>query len=218
MAGRHERSPSSRADAAPPATLGRNLILAASLAAVVAIVFLALHLTGSHGKQSAAQTASTHSASQGAGQSSRSSGPSGARPTTTPAAATSASPTGGAVATTSARPSTTRSSPSPSPGTTTAEPPGVPLLVLNNSSIDGLGLRAANDFRRGGWTVAGVGNLTGRLRDTTVYYEPGYDGQAHALAAQFPQVHRVLPRIKGLPGEARLTVVVTRYYDLGASS
>jgi hypothetical protein len=90
--------------------------------------------------------------------------------------------------------------------------PGVPLLVLNNSTIDGLGLRAASDFRNGGWTVAGVGNLTGRLRDTTVYYEPGYAEQARALAAQFPQIHRVLPRIDGLPGTAHLTVVVTRYY------
>ncbi|MDQ1724977.1 MAG: hypothetical protein QOG52_2005, partial [Frankiaceae bacterium] len=38
---------------------------------------------------------------------------------------------------------------------------------------------------------------------------------AEALARQFPQLHRVLARIPGLPGSAKLTVVVTRYYEPG---
>jgi hypothetical protein len=209
MAGRHERVPSSRADVAPPATLARNLILVASLIAVVAIVFVALHFTGSRGKSTTAGGPPAGSSSPGAGRPSSSGGSSG-----TPAATTSPVP----VTSTTPRPSSSAPSPSPTRESTTSvtspgrRAPDVPLLVLNNSTIDGLGLRAASDFRNGGWTVAGVGNLSGRLRDTTVYYEPGYAEQARALAAQFPQVHRVLPRIDGLPGAARLTVVVTRYY------
>ena len=122
----------------------------------------------------------------------------------------------------SPKPTPKPSAPSPKPSGTKAPPPPAPvaaphypLLVLNNSSVSGLGTAAAGDFEAGGWTIAGVGNLTGRLKDTTVYYSPGYEASARAFAAQFPQVHRVLARIPGLPGSAKLTVVVTRYYEPG---
>jgi hypothetical protein len=89
--------------------------------------------------------------------------------------------------------------------------PKLPLLVLNNSRLDGLADRAAADFRSGGWTVRGTGNFRGRIAATTVYYEPGQEASARRLAAQFSKVLRVLPRFAGLPGSG-LTVVVTRDY------
>ncbi len=82
-----------------------------------------------------------------------------------------------------------------------------PLTVLNNSRITGLARRAAVQFARGGWRVAAVGNLAGRVAVTTVYYGPGQQASARALAAQF-RIVRVRPRFTGLPGSG-LTVVVT---------
>lgn len=85
----------------------------------------------------------------------------------------------------------------------------MPVLVLNNSRIDGLAARAAAEFEDGGWPVRDTGSLRGRIRATTVYYEPGQQDVARAFAERFPQVVRVLPRLTGLPGQG-LTVVVTR--------
>ncbi len=84
----------------------------------------------------------------------------------------------------------------------------VPLLVLNNSRINGLAGRAAGTFRAGGWPVRGTGNYTGRIPVTTVYYPAGQEAVARQLAARYPAVRRVLPRPAGLPGSG-LTVVVT---------
>ncbi len=142
--------------------------------------------------------------------------PSPTKPSPTKPAPTKPSPTKPAPT----KPSTTKPAPTkPSPTKPVSPPPPpaphYPLLVLNNSAISGLGTAAAADFEAGGWTIAGVGNLTGRLKDTTVYYNAGYRASALALAQQFPQLHRVLPRIPGLPGHAALTVVVTRYYEIG---
>ena len=91
-----------------------------------------------------------------------------------------------------------------------AEPaPGPPLLVLNNSRVEGLAARVAARFEAGGWPVRETGSLRGRIRATTVYYEPGQEAAASELARRFPFVVRVLPRLPDLPGEG-LTVVVTR--------
>ncbi|HLZ37436.1 MAG TPA: LytR C-terminal domain-containing protein [Mycobacteriales bacterium] len=93
-----------------------------------------------------------------------------------------------------------------------------PLLVLNNSRVTGLAADAAAQFRRQGWAVTGTGNLRGRIRATTIYYAPGQAATAHRLAARFPAIQRVLPRIPGLPGDAPLTVVLTRDYASGAAA
>jgi hypothetical protein len=89
-----------------------------------------------------------------------------------------------------------------------------PLTVLNNSTMAGLGDRAAADAQRRGWQVAQVGNFGGRLPVTTVYYTPGDaagERAARALAAQFPQIGRVYPRYDGLPPTpAGIVLVVTR--------
>jgi hypothetical protein len=91
-----------------------------------------------------------------------------------------------------------------------ADAPGRPALtVLNNSRVPGLAERSARRFTAAGWPVRDTGNLRGRIRSTTVYYDPGQQAQAQALARAFPGVQRVLPRFDGLPGRG-VTVVVTR--------
>jgi hypothetical protein len=84
--------------------------------------------------------------------------------------------------------------------------------VLNNSKVNRLAAKAAEDFSRSGWTIAGTGNLGGRLAVTTVYYGPGQQAAATALRAQFPAIRAAAPRYAGLPGDGGLTVVVTRDY------
>src|SRR5205823_4803519 len=106
--------------------------------------------------------------------------------------------------------------PSASPSSTvppTSPPPVVrfPLTVLNNSVRPGLAETAAARFTAAGWKVALVGNFAGRIPTTTVYYTPGNATQlrsAEALAAEFPGIHRVMPRYAGLPPTPPGLVVV----------
>lgn len=82
------------------------------------------------------------------------------------------------------------------------------VTVLNNSRITGLANQSAAVLRDGGWAVAGVGNYTGRVPVTTVFFADGRESAAHALADAFPSVQRVLPRLDDLP-DGGLIVVVT---------
>jgi type IV secretory pathway VirB10-like protein len=146
-------------------------------------------------------------------------------PTTTasPPPATTAQPTPTATPTTppaTTPPATTppATTPRPTAATTTVAPPPpvarAPLTVLNNSTVAGLADRAAAAAERRGWEVAQVGNFAGRLPATTAYYTPGNAAEERAarqLAAEFPQVARVLPRYAGLPPTpAGVVLVVTR--------
>jgi len=85
----------------------------------------------------------------------------------------------------------------------------VPVIVLNNSRIEGLADTAAELFRDGGWPVARTGNFRGKIPSTTVYYEAGQEAAARAFAARFDEVVRVRPRFATLPARG-LVVVVTR--------
>lgn len=85
----------------------------------------------------------------------------------------------------------------------------VPVIVLNNSRIEGLADTAAAVFRRGGWPVARTGNFRGKIPSTTVYYEAGQQAAARAFADRFDEVVRVRPRFATLPARG-LVVVVTR--------
>lgn len=103
------------------------------------------------------------------------------------------------------------------PATTTATPPGpvrAPVTVLNNSTIRGLGERAAAEARAKGWTVASVGNFAGVIPVSTVYFTPGNateEAAAEQLAVDLPQVDRVMPRYEGLPPTPPgIVLVVTR--------
>jgi hypothetical protein len=98
--------------------------------------------------------------------------------------------------------------------------PREPLRVYNNSTIAGLAAKAAEDFRRAGWTVTESRNYSdGVIPTTTVYYRPGTGEQAAAerLAAEFGM--RAEPRFAGIqdatPG---LIVILTKDYKYAASS
>lgn len=125
-----------------------------------------------------------------------------------PSPTTTAAPTSQLPATTPPPPPVTTA---PS---TSAAPARVPLTVLNNSTIRGLGERAAAQARSAGWQVASVGNFAGVIPVSTVYYAPGdpaAEAAARRLQADLPQVARVLPRYAGLPPTPTgVVLVVTR--------
>lgn len=126
--------------------------------------------------------------------------------TTRSAAAT----TGSAPATTSppltSLAPTTTSPPAPStaPPTRAAPDPrtSVNVVVLNNSTVRGLASRVAVDVRGRGWTVVEVGNFTGTIPTTTVYYRPGTAEEAAARVLGADLRARVEPRFDGLPSAA----------------
>jgi hypothetical protein len=115
-------------------------------------------------------------------------------------------------------PSRTSVSRSPTPAPPPAsEPPATQtaviarpaVTVLNNSRRTGLAHRVAAQVESRGWPVARVGNFTGRIPESTIYYSAGRHAAAVAFAREFPAVRRVLPRFSGLPGSG-LVLVVTR--------
>jgi LytR cell envelope-related transcriptional attenuator len=84
-----------------------------------------------------------------------------------------------------------------------------PVTVLNNSRRTGLAHEVAGELAAGGWPIAAIGNLRGRIAMTTVYYAPGQEAIARRLAVQFPAIRRIEPRLEWLPSRG-LTLVVTR--------
>lgn len=117
---------------------------------------------------------------------------------------------------------TVAASPSPTPATSAPAPPvseppatqspvgtKVAVSVLNNSRRAGLAHDVANEVAAKGWPIGTVGNFTGRVAETTVYYDSGQLESARALASDFPQIKRIAARFAGLPGSG-LTLVVTR--------
>jgi hypothetical protein len=128
----------------------------------------------------------------------------------------SAAATQAAATTPSVKPSP-KPTPKPHKTAPVAEPPAtakpavakVPVTVLNNSRRTGLAHRAAAQVANGGWPIRQIGNFTGRIRISTVYYAPGQAQVARKFAHRFSAVQRVLPRFDGLPGSG-LTLVVTR--------
>lgn len=99
--------------------------------------------------------------------------------------------------------------PDPGAGLTSAR---APLRVYNNSTIKGLAEDAAADFRTAGWQVDSVGNYgSGIIPTSTVYYQPGEEAAAEALAGEFGM--RSMPRFNGLESATNgLIVIVTRDY------
>src|SRR4051794_1384784 len=61
----------------------------------------------------------------------------------------------------------------PPPATATPAAAKLPLTVLNTSRRTGLAHRAAAQVAGGGWPIKLVGNSTGRIAVSTVYYAPG---------------------------------------------
>lgn len=85
------------------------------------------------------------------------------------------------------------------------------VVVLNQTSRGGLAGTVADRLREAGWDVPAVGNFTGIVPSTTVYYPDGARADALAVAADLPTEPRVMPRFGNL-SLSRLTVVVTDSY------
>lgn len=92
--------------------------------------------------------------------------------------------------------------------------PQIVVRVYNNSMIQGLAARAADDFRRAGYDVAEVGNYaSGIIPTTTIYYEPGTPerAQAEQIAATFAASAQ--PRFPGLENASPgLIAIITDDY------
>lgn len=85
------------------------------------------------------------------------------------------------------------------------------VVVLNQSSRAGLAATVGQDLRDQGWTVPAVGNFRGIVPSTTVYYPPGAETTALAVAGDLQSQPRIRPRFGNL-STTRLTVVVTTDY------
>lgn len=210
----HRHARTSRAGAGPVA---RSVVLSLAAVAAVAALVVGIWLAfGTGGPTTARGGGSSPSDRTGALAATTTVTPSSTSPTPTTPAATTASrsptPAPSPARTSPTHPVAPRTTTPPrhtTTHTTVPAPAHPPLLVLNNSRITGLAARAAAQFAAGGWPIADTGNFTGRIPVTTVYYEPGQEAAARALAAQFPAIRRARERFVGLPGHG-LTVVVTR--------
>jgi hypothetical protein len=96
-------------------------------------------------------------------------------------------------------------SPTPQPVPVTS-----PVAVLNASAIRGLATGAAAVLREKGVTVAAIANLAGTEKPSegTVFYAPGLEAQARALASLIG-VLAVAPSPDWIPADGRLVLVVT---------
>ncbi|MCU1657483.1 MAG: glycoprotein, partial [Pseudonocardiales bacterium] len=106
---------------------------------------------------------------------------------------------------------------SSSTSATTTTPGKLPLVVLNNTTVQGLAQQAKATFEAGGWTVTSLGNYQNDIISTCAYYDPSVTGAldaATALQAQFPAIKRVRPKFAGLPG-GPVVVVLTPDYTSG---
>jgi LytR cell envelope-related transcriptional attenuator len=84
-----------------------------------------------------------------------------------------------------------------------------PVQVLNNSRITGLAHHVAAEVQAQGWTIAFIGNLQGRVPETTVYYAIGDGAAAAHLAHEFSSIRRIEPNSEGGIHASNLTLVAT---------
>jgi hypothetical protein len=129
---------------------------------------------------------------------------------TTRAEATTAPPSPSASPTPTATPSKTKKA-SPTAEPTTPVARDLEIVVLNQTTRSGLASTVADRLRAAGWEVPAVGNFRGVVPSTTVYYPPGGEAEALAVANDLPTEPRTRPRFGNL-STTRLTVVVTSSY------
>jgi hypothetical protein len=83
--------------------------------------------------------------------------------------------------------------------------------ILNATDVPGLAGRAQEALEAGGWPVPATDSYSGDIEVTTIYYPPGQQESAQALAAQFPEIRAVEPTIEGLTS-IRLVLVIADDY------
>ncbi|MGH8962684.1 MAG: LytR C-terminal domain-containing protein [Jatrophihabitantaceae bacterium] len=121
----------------------------------------------------------------------------------------SASRTTSTARTTSSTPTMTQ--------TTTAAVAKLSLVVLNNTTTQGLAQQAAQRFEAGGWPVSRYDNYQNDILSTCAYYDPSVSGakaSAEALRAQYPTIKRVIPQFAELASyNSPIVVVLTPDYS-----
>jgi hypothetical protein len=105
--------------------------------------------------------------------------PSSSGSTTTTSATTSTTAAGGAATTTTTRSGTGSRTTTTS---TTVPPASVAVLVANGSSVTGAATKVATQLHANGWNTLTPVNSTADVTSTTVYYAPGYQPSASAIA------------------------------------
>ncbi|MFE0026059.1 LytR C-terminal domain-containing protein [Amycolatopsis sp. NPDC059021] len=147
--------------------------------------------------------------------------PSSSGPPSSPTPPSSASPSSGAPTSGQpGQPGQGQPQPGQPGGDQQASNKWVTLRVYNNSLIKGLAERAAEDFRKAGWTVSDVSNYPdGVIPETTAYFRPGTDEEAAArqLAREFGM--RAEPRFPGIERSAAgvIVIVTNNYHSPGKS-
>ncbi|MBE7187754.1 LytR C-terminal domain-containing protein [Jatrophihabitans endophyticus] len=144
------------------------------------------------------------------------SAPDAAGSSTTPA--TSSAPSSGTPGTsTSSAPTTSATTSSDTKPTVSQFKADFPLVVLNNTTIQGLAAEAAQRFEQGGWKVTSYGNLDNTIISTCAYYDPTVrhaKGAAKELQREYPTIQRVEPKFEGLVS-GPVVVVLTPDYSNG---
>ena len=99
------------------------------------------------------------------------------------------------------------------PATPVTAPPELraEVGILNATDVPGLAAQAQETLEDGGWPVPATDTYSGEVAVTTVYYPPGEQESARALAAQFPEITAVEPTIEGLTS-IRLVLVLADDY------
>jgi LytR cell envelope-related transcriptional attenuator len=131
-------------------------------------------------------------------------GAAGGKPTTPKASASTSAP--------APAHSTASSSHTTKPPTTK-----LPLVVLNDTGVSGVGEQAAARFEQGGWQVTSSSDYQNDILSTCAYYDPadpGAQAAAQALQRQFPTIKRVVAKFPELP-PGPIVVVLTSDYTAG---
>jgi LytR cell envelope-related transcriptional attenuator len=198
------RPNSHRASTGASRALGRLAAPLVAVGVVVVVILLLIWINGRSDDSSSSAVVSPPSASAAA----------------TPAAPPSASPTARPRPTPTSSPR--RHTPAPRRSThpvaaptsppASAAPAFAPVEVLNNSRISGLAHHVAAEVEGRGWTISDVGNLRGRIADTTVYYPDGGFAAAQHLQSEFGSIHRLLPQSEAGLHSDGLVLVITRFW------
>ena len=185
---------------------GGRAVLAAMMPSVLAVAAVAALIT-SLAVWQGEEKADNSNAAVSTGRSTSPSTRAAPSPATSSAAPTSAeSPPGDTKVE-----GTKTAKPEPESETPQAPASDMQVVVLNQTTRRGLAATVAQTLRSSGWPVPAVGNFRGIVPSTTVYYPPGGEASALAVAADLPVEPRVRPSFGNL-SETRLTVVVTDSY------
>jgi cytoskeletal protein RodZ len=101
---------------------------------------------------------------------------------------------------------------SPSASASSVASAFAPVEVLNNSRIKGLAHHVAAEVQSRGWTISQIGNLRGRVAETTVYYPDGGFAAAQHLESEFGAIQRLLPQSEAGLHSSGLVLVLTRFW------